>query len=114
MSIKFTFLRERKPVFRLDVFPFLILYAVLIYFWLFILHLDEEVYAKLAFIVLVFSNCMAYLIGHWSTRLKSVIQYSHVSSISIENIKNLTQFSSHVLVTYVPKQRSTYYEIVPI
>ena len=72
MAISFSLLVEKNKYHRLDVYPFLIGYIILFYYYT-TSEGDDEVYLKLAFIGFVFLNCICYLLGFWSVRMRSII-----------------------------------------
>lgn len=72
MTISFSLLVEKNKYHRLDVYPFLFGYITLFYYYLFS-DGDSEVYLKLGFIGSVFLNCICYLLGFWSVRMRSII-----------------------------------------
>ena len=83
-KIDIKFLNKRKTLFRLDVFPFIIFYALTLFSG-FILNffniiegmylVEEVIFSKIFFIGLFFVHALTYLIGHWSNRFKSIIQF---------------------------------------
>jgi hypothetical protein len=66
------FIRKRGLIWRLDVLPFIILYSIV---FTLIDTSEEGLWRDLVLIGLIFSNCICYLLGHWSAYLKRHFQY---------------------------------------
>lgn len=75
--IEFELLLEKKKYLRLDVWPFLIIYCA-IFYWFLDVEEDDTVYPKLGFIGAVFINCIIYLSTVWSARMKSRIGFNQI------------------------------------
>jgi hypothetical protein len=97
--IEFQLLLEKKVIKRLDVWPFILIYLGLFY-WFIEVEEDDTVYPKLGIIGAVFLNCIAYLFTVWSPRMKSRIGFEKVGGKK-SNAKLME--SSHVLVNFTAK-----------
>ena len=73
MAVKFTLLKSAKPFFRPDVLPFLIIYAFIVNYYLNIEDEENEVYMRLALILIVLSNSIVFLSSYWSKNMKARI-----------------------------------------
>jgi len=109
-TLSFTLLKEKITWLRLDVLPFVFIHAAVIYWW-YESPEDDDVYPRLAFITAIFFHSIAYLLGHWSQRMKAKIQYSSFGSDKSEDSLNSATF---VLVRWEKKDVRVTYEIVPL
>ena len=73
MAVKFTLLKSAKTFFRPDVLPFLIIYAFIVNYYLNIEDEENEVYMRLALILIVLSNSIVFLSSYWSKNMKARI-----------------------------------------
>ena len=64
--------------FRLDVWPFILIYGALGYFSFDQGEEENNIYLKLTIIGILFLHCLLYIFGHWSPRIKALIQYSTI------------------------------------
>ena len=95
----------RLPL-RLDVWPFLIIYAVLAYLGY---HQDEDtLYVKLTTIGTLFMHCLLYIFGHWSQRFRSVVQYSPIRG----PVENNLEKASHLYIKESKPGKNTTHAIV--
>lgn len=83
--IRFELLSLKKTHLRLDIIPFVILYSIILP--LIILDEDEEyfIYLKFLLIVLLFINCLIYLIGNWNKYYSKLFHYNKILDISLSN-----------------------------
>jgi hypothetical protein len=80
--------------FRLDVWPFIIIYTILGYFYFGQEEEEDNIYLKLTIIGVLFLHCLLYIFGHWSPRIKAIIQYSKIRG----NLENNLEKASHVFI----------------
>jgi len=105
-SIRFEMLTTKPTVLRQDVWPFVLVYAALLYYYS---GLEEEnIYLKLLLIAICFLHCLLFIFGHWSKRFRARLQFRQLSG-SLES--NLEKASS-VFVTYDKEGQNTVHEIV--
>lgn len=72
-SISFEMVTPLPTPLRLDVWPFLLIYAGLIYYYN---QLEEDsIYVKLVMIAVCFIHCLTFIFGHWSKKFRSKVQY---------------------------------------
>ncbi|KAL4433179.1 hypothetical protein ABPG74_010874 [Tetrahymena malaccensis] len=109
-SIDFTLLKEKKKLLRYDVLPFIFIHSAVLYWW-YESSEEDDVYPRLAVIVSAFLNCIAYLLGHWSQRMKAKICFSSFGKDKSDDALNNATF---VLVHFEKKSVRTVYEIVPL
>jgi hypothetical protein len=64
--------------FRLDVWPFILIYGVLGYLYFDQGEDEDNIYIKLTIIGILFLHCLLYIFGHWSPKVKAFIQYSQI------------------------------------
>lgn len=86
-TVEFTLLNEKKTWQRLDVLPFVFIHAVVFYWW-FEAPENDDVYPRLAVIVAAFLNSIAYLLGHWSQRMRARISYNSLGTKKTEEALN--------------------------
>ena len=102
MDIQFDLLKKKKILYRLDVWPFLFIYGGIMYIHL--IHIEEEsdesMYSKLIVLGILFAHALTFLLGHWSNKLKKIIQYS---SVSLKHASPFTE-ASHIYVTHIKKK----------
>lgn len=78
--------------FRLDVWPFALIYSLLGY--LYFSQEEDNIYIKLTIIGVLFLHCLLYIFGHWSQRIKALIQYSRIKGPLDKNLEK----ASHVFI----------------
>lgn len=88
-------------VLRLDVWPFLLIYTALIYYYW---QLEEDsIYLKLVMIAVCFIHCLIFIFGHWSKRFRAKVQYRVLKGKIADNLEN----ASHVYIVYLKEGQNT-------
>jgi hypothetical protein len=101
-SIEFKLLLPRAKLLRIDVLPFLFLYAILAYaLYEYYDNAIYNLYLRLTIIATCFLQStpppytgLTYIFGHWSKKSQSFIQYRSLSGPLVNNLDN----ASHVLI----------------
>lgn len=105
-SIRFEMLTPKATVLRQDVWPFVLVYAALIYYYS---GLEEEnIILKLLLIAICFIHCLLFIFGHWSKRFRARIQFRTLYGPLESNLEK----ASCVFVTYEKEGQNTVHDIV--
>jgi hypothetical protein len=105
-TIRFEMLSPLPTMLRLDLWPFLIVYAALIYYYCQLE--DDSIYVKLLMIAICFIHCLIFIFGHWSKRFRAFIQFRRLRGTIASNLEKAGQ----VFIQYDKEGQNTVYEIV--
>lgn len=102
-QIHFNLLVPRWLLFRLDVFPFLLVYSALFYGFYYLEDTGNTyIYLRLSLIAIAFLNCtfiltagLTYIFGHWSKKIQAKIQFKKLKGKLGDNLLK----ASHVFVS---------------